>query len=376
MVSMKKLLLMAALLSPAIIYAQKKAPKTYDLLIGGYGSNIAVYRFYAETGKLAYLSQSDDIKNPSYLCVDKDSKFVYAVSEQGAASEVNAYTLDPKTGQLTIVNKQPVKGADACYVSVDEDSKNLFVANYSSGSLTVLPLNEDGSVLPLSQLIQEKGSSANKQRQEGPHVHTAFLSPDEKYLLYTDLGTDKIHSYRYKSSQDQPLTLTSITTVAPGSGPRHLDFSPDKKHVYVLEELTGDVTVFDYDNGKLKQVQTITMLAPGFKGKVGAADIHVSPDGRFVYASNRGDINNIVVYSVAPETGLLTFVERKPTMGKTPRNFVIDPTGNYLLVANQDSNSVFVFKLDKTTGKLRQMASYIQIDKPACLKFASAQPQK
>ncbi|MEO6149149.1 MAG: lactonase family protein [Mucilaginibacter sp.] len=373
---MKKLLLMAALLSPAIIYAQKKAPKTYDLLIGGYGSNIAVYRFYAETGKLAYLSQSDDIKNPSYLCVDKDSKFVYAVSEQGAASEVNAYTLDPKTGQLTIVNKQPVKGADACYVSVDEDSKNLFVANYSSGSLTVLPLNEDGSVLPLSQLIQEKGSSANKQRQEGPHVHTAFLSPDEKYLLYTDLGTDKIHSYRYKSSQDQPLTLTSITTVAPGSGPRHLDFSPDKKHVYVLEELTGDVTVFDYDNGKLKQVQTITMLAPGFKGKVGAADIHVSPDGRFVYASNRGDINNIVVYSVAPETGLLTFVERKPTMGKTPRNFVIDPTGNYLLVANQDSNSVFVFKLDKTTGKLRQMASYIQIDKPACLKFASAQPQK
>ncbi|RYE17124.1 MAG: lactonase family protein [Sphingobacteriales bacterium] len=374
---MRKLLLIAALLSPVIIYAQKKGLKTYDLLVGGYGTNIAVYRFYAETGKLAYLSQSDDIKNPSYMCVDKTGKFVYAVSEQsGAGNEVSAFALEPKTGQLTFVNKQPVKGDAACYVSIDEDRKNIFVANYSSGSLAVLPLNKDGSILPLSQLVQGKGSGANKQRQEGPHAHGAFLSPDEKYLLHTDLGTDKIHSYRYKSSQDEPFTPASVTTVAPGSGPRHLDFSPDKKHVYVVEELTADVTVFDYDNGKLNQTQTITMLAPGFKGGVGAADIHVSPDGRYLYASNRGDVNNIVVYSIAPETGLLTFVERKPTMGRAPRNFVIDPTGNFILIANQDTNTVFVFKLDKATGQLRETASYIQIDKPTCLKFASAQPAK
>ncbi|RCH54418.1 lactonase family protein [Mucilaginibacter hurinus] len=372
---MKSFLLLTLWL-PLVVYAQKKTPKMYDLLVGGYGSSISVYRFYPETGKLAYLSESDSIKNPSYLCVDKDSRFVYAVSEKDSDSEVMAYSLAPKTGQLTFVNKQPVKGAAACYISIDEDRKNIFVANYLSGSISVLPLKEDGSVLPPSQLIQGKGRSVNKERQEAPHAHTAFLSPDEKYLLYTDLGTDKIHSYRYKDGQQQPLIPVSVTNVKPGSGPRHLDFSPDKKHVYVVQELTGEVVVFDYDDGKLKEVQTVSMLAPGFKGVVGAADIHVSADGKYVYASNRGDVNNIVVYAIAPETGLLTFVERKPTMGKAPRNFVIDPTGNFILVANQDSNSIFVFRRDKASGQIREIASYVQVNKPTCLKFAAAQTPK
>jgi 6-phosphogluconolactonase len=378
---MNKYVLLIGLLSPALLFAQQKkkkdkGPKTYDLIVGGYnGENnkgISVYRFYAETGRLAYLSQSDDIANPSYLCVDKDSKFVYAVSEAGKNDAVSAFKLAPKTGILTFVNKQPTNGAASCFVSVDKDSKNLFVANYSSGSLTVLPLAKDGSILPLSQQIQEKGTGPDKSRQEGPHVHQAFLSPDEKYVLHTDLGSDKLHISRYKSGQTQPLTPEATVSVKPGSGPRHIDFSPDKKHVYLVQELTADVTVFDYNGGKLTQTQSITMLPDGFKGDVGAADIHVSPNGKFLYASNRGVANDIVVYSIAPETGLLTFVERKSTSGKTPRNFVIDPTGKFLLVANQGTNSIVVFKIDENSGKLFETVNRVTTDKPTCLKFASA----
>ncbi|RYZ97851.1 MAG: lactonase family protein [Sphingobacteriaceae bacterium] len=375
---MRRYLILIVLLLPVLGFTQdKKGPKSYNLLVGGYGGagkGITVYRFYVETGKLVYLSQSDDIVNPSYMCVDKDSKFVYAVSEKSGGDEVSAFSFEPRSGQLTFVNKQSTKGTAACYVSVDEDKKNLFVANYWSGSLAVLPLAKDGAIQPVSQLIQEKGSSINKERQEGPHVHTAVLSPDEKYLLYTDLGTDKINVYRYKSSQQQPLTPASppFVSVAAGSGPRHIDFSPDKKYMYAVHELTGIVTAYEYNSGKLKHIQSITMLTGNFKGVVGAADIHVTPDGKFLYASNRGSANEIVAYSINLENGMLTFVSRTPTRGKTPRNFVIDPTGKFLLAANQDSDNIFVFKIHDT-GRLILTASVPQITKPACLKFASAQ---
>ncbi|RYY36247.1 MAG: lactonase family protein [Sphingobacteriaceae bacterium] len=377
---MKRVLLAVALLSPLIMLAQdkkKKGPKTFDLIVGAYTSEkstgLSVYRFYVETGRLAYLSQSDDVENPSYLAIDKENKFVYAVSETDNG-QVYSYSFSPKNGQLTFINKQKTNGASPCYISVDEDRKNLFVANYSSGNLTVLPVANDGSIQPASQVIQEKGSGFNKARQEGPHVHMAYLSPDEKFLLYTDLGTDKIHVTKYKSGQAPPLTPAepAFTSVAPGNGPRHLEFSLDKKHLYAVEELTGMVTAFDYNKGQLKQIQEITMLADGFKGNVGAADIHISPDGKYLYASNRGDANEIVVYAVDQLSGMLTFVHRFATRGKAPRNFVIDPTGNFLLVANQDSDNINVFRLDKNTGKPIGMVNSTTAGKPVCLKFATA----
>ena len=378
---MKKFLLIIVVLFPAFIYAQHKnaAPSTFDLLIGTYtkgkSKGIYVYRFYAETGRTAYLNEIDDVSNPSYLCLSENNKFVYAVNENGKNGEVSAFTFEPKQGKLVFLNKQSSKGADPCYVSVDKDRKNIFVANYSSGDLAVLPVNKDGSLSPVSQVVQDEGHGVNKERQEGPHVHIAQLSPDEKYLLYSDLGTDKLNIMRYHPTHPKPLTpaVPPFVKIADGNGPRHIVFSNDKKHVYLVTEMGSNVHVFDYNNGKLKEKQTITLLKDGFKGQTAGAAIHISPDGRFLYASNRLETNEISVFAIDPDNGKLIFVQREPSYGKNPRDFAIDPTGNFMVVANQDSDSIFVYRIDKSNGKIRRINSNIEIGNPVCVKFAPAE---
>ncbi|GAB3922514.1 lactonase family protein [Mucilaginibacter myungsuensis] len=380
---MKKALIAATLLLSANAFAQKKdmTPKMYDLLIGTYTSGesqgIYVYRFYTETGKTAYLNVAEGVDNPSYLAIGKNNKFVYSVNEVGddRKGSVSAFSFEPYSGKIALINKQPTTGAGPCYIAVDKANKHAFVANYAGGSLSVLPIGKAGSLGAVTQTVQDQGSSVNNDRQAGPHVHTAMLSPDEKYLLYTDLGTDKINIMKHKSGQDQPLTPAepAALEVKPGDGPRHLDFTPDKKFMYLLTEMTGTIYAYSYDGPKSKQLETVSIVPEGFKGKVGAADIHVSPDGKFLYASNRGDVNEIVVFSIAPETGKLTFVERKSTLGKTPRNFVIDPSGNFLLVANQDSNNIYVFRINKQTGKLNVTPHILTVPNPVCLKFTPAE---
>ena len=378
---MKKFLLILSLLFPVFTYAQHKkaAPSTFDLLIGTYtkgqSKGIYVYRFYAETGKMAYLNEIDDVSNPSYLCVTANNKFVYAVNENGKNGEVSSFSFDPKQGKLVFINKQSSGGADPCFVSVDKDQKNVFVANYSSGSLAVLPVNKDGSLAPVSQLVQDKGQGINKERQEGPHVHIAMLSPDEKYLLYTDLGTDKLNVMRYHASHPQPLrpASTPFVNIKAGEGPRHIVFSNDKKHVYLVTEMGSAVHVFDYDNGKLKEKQSTTLLRDNFKGQTAGAAIHISPDGRFLYASNRLETNEISVFMIDPETGMLTFEQRVTSYGKNPRDFAIDPSGHFLVVANQDSDSIYVYKIDPATGKINRISAATEIGNPVCLKFTAAE---
>jgi 6-phosphogluconolactonase len=378
---MKKFLLIVALLFPVLIYAQHKktAPTTFDLLIGTYtkgkSKGIYVYRFYAETGRLAYLNEIDDVSNPSYLCVSDNDKFVYAVNEDGKNGGVSSFTFDPVQGKLVFLNRQPSQGADPCFVSVDKDQKNVFVANYSSGSLAVLPVNADGSLKPVSQLIQDEGHGVNKDRQEGPHVHMALLSPDEKYLLYNDLGTDKVNIMRYHASHPQPLTPATppFVSIADGEGPRHIVFSNDKKHAYLVTEMGSAVHAFDYDNGKLKEVQSITLLRDGFKGQTAGAAIHISPDGRFLYASNRLETNEISVYAIDPDSGHLIFVQRTTSFGKNPRDFAIDPNGNFLVAANQDSDSIFVYRIDKSSGRISRIMTTLSIGNPVCLKFTPAE---
>jgi 6-phosphogluconolactonase len=376
---MKKILIFVAMLSPVLGIAQKKPvyPKSFDLIVGAYTSGnskgIAVYRFYTETGRLAYLSQIDNVSNPSYLAVSSNNKFVYAVNENDNG-EVSSFSFEPKTGQLKFINKASTLGGSPCYISVDKAQKNLFVANYSGGNIAVLPLNEDGSIAPASMTLKDDGHGVNKERQEKAHVHTAVLSPDEKYVLYTDLGTDKINITKYKGGKSNQIVPANpaFVSVKPGYGPRHLAFSNDKKYLYLITEMGSSVIVFDYNNGKPKQKQDISLLADGFKGATGAADIHVSPNGKFLYATNRGDANDISVFSINPENGELTFVDRKATGGKGPRNFVIDPTGKYLLVAHQNSDNIYVFLLDEATGKLIRVVSRIEVGNPVCLKFAPA----
>jgi 6-phosphogluconolactonase len=376
---MKKILIFVAMLSPVLGIAQKKPvyPKSLDLIVGAYTSGnskgIAVYRFYTETGRLAYLSQIDNVSNPSYLAVSSNNKFVYAVNENDNG-EVSSFSFEPKTGQLTFINKVSTLGGSPCYISVDKAQKNLFVANYSGGNIAVLPINEDGSIAPASMTLKDDGHGVNKERQEKAHVHTAVLSPDEKYLLYTDLGTDKINITKYKGGKNNQIVPANpaFVSVKPGYGPRHLAFSNDKKYLYLVTEMGSSVIVFDYNNGKPKQKQDISLLADGFKGATGAADIHISPNGKFLYATNRGDANDISVFSINPENGELTFVDRKATGGKGPRNFIIDPTGKYLLVAHQNSDNIYVFQLDEATGKLIRVVSRIEVGNPVCLKFAPA----
>jgi len=371
---MKKLLLIILLAIPVLGSAQKKFPKTFDLIIGTYtkadSKGIYVYRFYEETGKMAYLSETDGISNPSYLCVSSNNKFVYSANENDVGGAVSAFKFNAPEGLLTLINTQPAGGGPA-YVAVDKEQKNVFAANYGSGTLTVLPVNKDGSLGAAIQTIKDEGHGINKDRQEAPHIHSGWLSPNEKVFFYADLGTDKLNIYRYHASQNPPLTpaTPSFVEVQPGNGPRHFDFSADGKYLYLIQEMGAVITVYKVNGEKLTALQSVNMTGEGFRGAVGAADIHISPDGRFLYATNRGDANEIILYNINPDNGQLTFVERYGTLGKTPRNFVIDPTGRYLLVANQNSNNIVVFKINFETGKLLLINSQIKISMPVCLKM-------
>lgn len=382
---MKKMLLVAAALLPLLGHAQKKnaLPSTYDVLIGTYttgtSKGVYVYRLYEERGRLSYLNEfttTDDtaFTNPSYLTVSNNNRFVYVVNENKVGG-VTALSFEPNTGKMKFINSQPSNGSNPCHITVDKDQKNIFVANYSSGNLTVYPLGKDGSIGAMSQNIQDSGTGVNKDRQEGPHVHMSLLAPNEKYLFYNDLGTDKINICRYHPSKVPPLTPAEqpFVSVKPGNGPRHSTFSPDGKYLYLLQEMGAAINVYSYDNGKLTEVQTISMLADNFKGQVGAAAIHISPNGKFLYASDRGDDNDINIFAIDQTTGKLTFVARQPSLGKGPRDFMIDPQGKYLLVANQYTNSVYVYHIDPNTGTFNGVVANIQVGNPVCIKIVPAE---
>lgn len=370
--------ILIALMLPGFLSAQKKqAPRFYHLLIGTYtngtSKGIYVYKFDKKTGSVALEQVAEGVKDPSYLAVSADKRFVYAVNESHnpAGDSVSAFKFDDRSGKLTYINKSSTYGGDACYVSVDKKNKNLFVANYSGGNLAVYALKADGSIGDTLQTIQHTGGSVDAARQKSPHVHAVILSPDEKYLIADDLGTDKVYEYTYQPNSKKPLKPAAKPTVSvdPASGPRHLVFTKNAKHAYLVQEISAKIRAFNYANGKLTSIQNIDMETPDFKGVNGAADIHLSPDENFLYASNRGEANDIVVYKVNKTTGKLTFVQRQTTFGKAPRNFAIDPSGNFLLVANQNTDDIYTFKINKTTGKLTLTGTKLELSHPVCLKF-------
>jgi 6-phosphogluconolactonase len=356
-----------------LVHAQVNT--TYKLLIGTYTSaanseGIFCYDFDSQTGEFNLKSKISGVENPSYLAISRDGKYIYAVNEVKNGT-VSAFRFDDASGELSFINKVSTGGASPCYVSTDDKSKFVFAGNYGSGDLVAVSLHEDGSLGAEPQFIKHEGSGIDKGRQQGPHVHSTVLSPDNRYLLTADLGTDKMNIYKIDPSMiSKPLTPAEqeFVPVKPGSGPRHLTFHPNAKFAYLIQEMAGMITVFDYKEGKLNEKQTISMLAPDFKGKIGAADIHVSPDGKFLYGSNRGEANEIVIYSI-DKKGLLKLVGRQVSLGKSPRNFAIDPSGKYLLVANQDNNEIVFFTRNIKTGMLTPSGAKIQVNKPVCLKF-------
>jgi len=372
---------------PIILYSVVCFSKVYTqpkdhcyLLIGGYtkplkDKGIAVYDFNMQTGDLQFRSVTGGIENPSYLTISRDGTKVYAVSEKNNGQGIIiAYQFNRSTGTLRFINEASSGGEGPCYVSVDDAGTHVFAANYSDGRLSAIRLNKDGSLDTAAvQSIQHTGSSINKESQAGPHAHSAVLSPDNRYVLGADLGTDRVYIYRFDSKATKPLSPadTEYVTTIPGSGPRHICFHPNGKYVYVVNEMGGSVDAFDYKDGVLKPKQSITMLPDGFTGIVEAADIHISPDGKFLYASNREVRNEIVIYSISKE-GALSFTGRQPVLGAVPRNFAIDPSGKFLLVANQKTSEVIVFNRNANTGLLSFTGKKISIPGPACLKFMTA----
>lgn len=368
---------MRMLLFVLLIISGTASAQSYYLFVGTYTSSgskgVYVYRFDAATGKAEAVSNTEGIANPSYLAISPNKKFIYAVNETGGATpgSVSAFSFDQKTGKLAFINKQPSGGDGPCYITVSKNNKWALVANYSGGSLAALPIDANGSLKPLSQLIQHAGKGADEKRQEKPHVHSTILSPQQDYLFSPDLGLDKVFTYAFKPSADKPLTdgQPPFTETVSKAGPRHMTFSPNEKFAYLIEELSGTVVAYGYSNGKLTMLQSILAHPADFKGTLGSADIHVSPDGKFLYASNRGDENTLSIFSIDPKTGKLESKGYQSTLGKAPRNFIIDPTGNYLLVANQQTNNIVIFKRNKETGLLTEAGEQIKIPLPVCLQL-------
>lgn len=362
---------------------------TYDLLVGTYTAGkshgIYVYRFDASNGQVTPLSSAETV-NPSYLVVARDHRHVYAVNElpgdNGPATErggISAFGFDPQAGQLTFINRVSSEGNDPCYLSFSPDGRYLLTANYSvasdpGGSFAVFPLQADGGVGPAVLVVHHEGGGPVKGRQDDAHVHSTVFAPDGRYLFAQDLGNDKLYEYRFTNDGSRGLISPvpeGYAQMPAGSGPRHLVFDAGGHYAYLTSELAGTVTTLQYANGKLKTLQVLPLTAPGFKGKIGAGAIHLSPDGRFLYATNRGDANEIVVFSVDPYDGLLKLVGRHSTLGRTPREFAIDPTGRWLIVGNQDSDTAFVFRRDPKTGLLTD-PTQLSIGSPVDFQFTPA----
>ncbi len=329
------------------------------------------------TGKLAPAQLAAEVKNPSFVAIHPSRKFLYAVSEisdfQGKpVGGVSAFSIDSTTGKLKLLNGHSSGGAGPCHLVVDTAGKNVLVANYGGGSVSVLPIGVDGQLAAASSSIQHQGSSANKQRQEAPHAHSINLDAANKFAFAADLGLDKVLIYRFDGAKglltanDPPAGI-----VAQGSGPRHFAFHPSGKYAFVNNELTSSVTSFAYDStrGSLTEIHTLSTLPEPTPGN-STAETVVHPSGKFVYVSNRGH-DSLAMFQCDEATGRLTAIGHQSTGGKTPRNFNIDPSGRYVLAANQGTNNVVVLRIDVTTGKLAPTGNSIDIGSPVCVRFMS-----
>jgi 6-phosphogluconolactonase (cycloisomerase 2 family) len=347
------------------------------LAVGTYTSDngsrgIYIYRFDTLTGKSDSVSMVE-VTNPSYLTFSPDEQYLYAVGEnddeQGA---VHAFSFDKGSGTLKKINSRATGGNGPCYITIDARGRNVHTANYGGGSISSFQVNDDGSLSPLISLIRFSGSGPDSLRQQQPHLHCVAYSPDGGSLFAADLGSDKLYRFPVQETPflGQPVIqgsgMTEIVT-PPGTGPRHFTFHPDGgRYLYLLGELSGEVLVYEHHWGELELRQVIAADTVGARG---SADIHVSPDGRFLYASNRLQADGIAIFAIDPDKGTLTKVGYQPT-AKHPRNFVITPNGNYLLVASRDDNKIQVFAVDTETGLLTDTDQDIPISKPVCLKFA------
>lgn len=342
----------------------------------GESRGIHILRLDLQTGALSAVGVRDGVVNPSFLALHPDRPYLYAVNEisrfrDERSGAVSAFSLDPATGQLKLLNQASSGGAAPCHLVVDPTGRNLLVANYSGGSVAVLRILEDGRLGEIRALVQHEGSSVDPGRQRGPHAHGVILDGANRRALVADLGLDKVLLYRFEPTEGTLVPADPPAVgLTPGAGPRHLALSPDGRWLYVINELDSTLAVFSRSaaGGALRKVQTVSTLPDDHSGQNSTAEVVVHPTGRFVYGSNRGH-DSIAVFAVGPGDGRLRLVEHEPTGGRTPRNFGIAPGGTWLLAANQDSDNVVTFRIDPESGRLESSGHSATVPTPVCVVF-------
>ena len=350
---------------------------------GARGKGITVFAFDEKSGQLTRLAEKGGVDNPTYLSVHEGNRCVYANSEVFGWNEgtVSAYRLDPRTGSLSYLNKQPALGSILAHNSLDRTGRFLFVANYSvhaeaedrlpDQSVVVMPIREGGALGPPLSSHPHSGSGPKADRQERSHAHCAMASPDNRHVLVADLGIDQLVVYRFDAACGVLSPAPTSFSMKPGAGPRHFVFHPLGRYVYAINELDSTIVALGFDaaSGALRHLQTVPALPSGYAEESHCAGLQLAPDGRFLYGSNRGH-DSLVVYAVDEATSRLSFVEHHSCLGRTPRDFTIDPSGRFLLVANQNSDTVMVLRIDPETGKLADAGARAEIGTPMCVKFA------
>ena len=369
----QKIVLLLSFLIFTSLYSQKQF-----VFFGSYnwdkGSEaVYVYELDNKTGKLTKVASSSDVINPGYITVSSDGKYIYASSDAKTPNygTVSSFAFDANKKTLTFLNQQKTGGENPVYVNVDKSGKWLINVTYNQPSISVFPLLENGKIDSMVQHFKfTEGSGVNPTRQEKSHTHSAVFAPDYTTVLFADLGADKILQYSFDANQKQPLidSKSFFINTKPGSGPRHITFSKNGKLVYSIEELAGMISVYDFSENKLKKIQRIAThpdkITEGFE----SSDVHISPDGKFLYATNRGKENNIAIFKVLND-GKLESIGYKKTGGKHPRTFAIDETGKFIIVTNVISQDVTVFKRNLETGMLKKVGKPVKIKNVTCVKI-------
>lgn len=338
--------------------------------IGTYtkGESEGIYTFSLDTeeARIQGVKLAASLDNPTYVTVSKDKQYLYSVVKEGEQGGAASFSIK-SNGELEELNRELSPGASPCHISVDSKNKTVVTANYHRGTVEAYLTTSNGSLEPVSSIIQHEGSGPDKERQEKPHVHYAGFTPDEKYVAVVDLGIDQLITYEVVNGQ---LKLANKLSLKPGCGLRHLTFHPNGNYAYLMTEMSSEVVALQYNNkdGSFQILQYISTLPSDFTENSQGSAIHISSDGHFVYAANRGH-DSIAVYGVNQETGELTFIEHTLTEGNWPRDFVLDPTENYLIASNQNSSNLVLFKRDSVSGKLTLLQSDIKVPDPVCVKF-------
>ncbi|SDM78546.1 lactonase family protein [Bacillus sp. OK048] len=345
--------------------------KRFTGFIGTYtkGDSEGIYSFTLDTDNrtIVDIKVAARLENPTYLTISPNNRRLYSVVKEGELGGIAAFSITDN-GELKVLNSQFSEGSPPCHVSVDTNNNYLFSANYHKGTVdSYLLEQENGSVQPAVSIMKHEGSGPDP-RQEKAHTHYAGLTPDEKFLAVVELGIDALISY--KVNDNGRLEKVNLLPLKAGSGPRHLEFHPNGKYAYIMTEFSSEVIVLNYhpENAHFTELQYISTLPENFKENNQGSAIHISGDGRFVYAGNRGH-NSIALFQINQESGELNFVEHTSTEGEWPRDFEIDPSEKFIVASNQESSNIVLYARDKSTGRLTLLQSDIKVPHPVCVKF-------